>query len=121
MTDKHERLAEIEELIELKSKSTRVVAWYAHSESVRGPWCRWFLIQNGDENHVAPKYDDARFAAMALNMAEPLAKELKLAWKQNEIYKKSLIEISGIDLIGPTWAFRFEANEALKQAEEVKI
>lgn len=41
-----ERLKEIRKALE---KSTKVVAWYPHQKEVRGPYCRWFILQEGDD------------------------------------------------------------------------
>lgn len=70
-------------LRELANASTRVVGWYPHSQydgyhpgraSVRGPFGRWFLVEgaNGEVEGspiypVADLYDDAKFAAAAMN------------------------------------------------------
>lgn len=91
-------------LKELCGKSTQVVGWYAHSQhdgyhpgkaSVRGPFGRWFMVdgatkgQQGYE-YVADLYDDAKFAAVAMNYL-PALLEL-LDEKDKEIKKlKSLL------------------------------
>jgi hypothetical protein len=69
-------------LRELAAKSTRVQGWYAHSQydgyhpgkaSVRGPFGRWLLVEGGENKPgelgqgVADLYDDAKFAAAAMN------------------------------------------------------
>lgn len=69
---------------ELEAKSTQVNAWYPHSQydgyhhgkaSVRGPFGRWLLVEGGDNGMdqreyptpVADLYDDAKYAAEAMN------------------------------------------------------
>lgn len=80
-----ERLDELERLL---SNSTKVVSWYPHSQhdgyhpgsaSVRGPFGRWFLVSGGDNGMngnpptpVADLYDDAKFAAAAMNSLSEL-------------------------------------------------
>jgi hypothetical protein len=82
------------EIREAEAKSTRVVAWYPHSQyegdhigkaSVRGPFGRWFLVKGGDNgmgdpvNHptpVADLFDDAKYAAIAMNSIPLLLSEL---------------------------------------------
>lgn len=64
-----------DQLRELESKSTRVVAWYAHSEEVRGPFHRWFTCSEVNpeyKNQVAWQSDDCQFAAAAMNNLLPL-------------------------------------------------
>lgn len=74
----------------LAEASTRVVGWYPHSQydgyhpgkaSVRGPFGRWLLVEGGDNGMrdpvkyptpVADLYDDAKFAAAAMNNLVPL-------------------------------------------------
>lgn len=77
-------------LRELANKSTRVVGWYPHSQydgyhlgnaSVRGPFGQWFLVQGAEEGtkyseHVADLYDDAKFAAAAMNNLVALLDEI---------------------------------------------
>jgi hypothetical protein len=80
-------------LRELANKSTKVVAWYPHSQyegfsggaTVRGPYHRWFTVKpgssgTGDEiNNPAPvsdPYDDAKFCAAAMNNLVSLLDEL---------------------------------------------
>ncbi len=88
------------ELRELAAKSTRVVGWYAHSQhdgyhpgkaAVRGPFGRWMLIEGGENRPgemgegVADLYDDAKFAAAAMNSLVPLLNEidqLKADWNR---------------------------------------
>ena len=84
------------ELRELAAASTRVVNWYPHSQSdggyhpgkasVRGPFGRWFLVSGGDNGMgdpikypvpVADLYDDAKFAAAAMNNLVPLLDEVE--------------------------------------------
>lgn len=82
-----------EELRKLAEASTRVVGWYAHSQydgyhpgsaSVRGPFGRWLMVEGGDNGMgdpvkyptpVADLYDDAKFAAAAMNSLVPLLDE----------------------------------------------
>lgn len=76
---------EIKALRELAEKATRVNAWYPHGGSdrcgdheatVRGPFNRWLIVTDtsdpGYRKHVADAYDDARFAAAAMNSLVPL-------------------------------------------------
>jgi hypothetical protein len=61
---------EREQLRVLESKSTPVVAWYAHSSEVRGPFCRWFTCSDVSpeyQKHVGYKDEDCAFAAGAMN------------------------------------------------------
>lgn len=73
--------------LELQAKSTRVVGWYGHTygdhrangmKTVRGPFNRWFALQEGQDNDrhgksqgcLAPAENDIEYAAFALcNMA----------------------------------------------------
>ena len=69
-------LEEIQEFKELCKNATQVVAWYAHPGQVRGPFSRWFEITEVApeyEKFVGSRYDDARFAAAAMNLAPKLA------------------------------------------------
>lgn len=77
-------------------KTTKVVAWYAHSNgdnfytdaTVRGPYHRWFRVEQVPIdciNKVAPACDDAKFAATAMNSVEILAKAVLI---QQEALKK---------------------------------
>lgn len=79
----------------LAEASTNVVAWYPHSQydgyhpgqaAVRGPFGRWFLVSGGDNGMndpvkyptpVADLYDDAKFAAAAMNNLIPLLDEIE--------------------------------------------
>lgn len=68
-----------EKLLELKKNSTQVQGWYAHSQEVRGPFCRWFTcskVQPQYEKHVADVSDECAYAAAAMNDAPILAKAL---------------------------------------------
>jgi hypothetical protein len=70
---------EREQLRVLESKSTPVVAWYAHPSEVRGPFCRWFTCSDVNpeyQKHVAYKDEDCAFAAAAMNNLIPLLDEL---------------------------------------------
>ncbi len=77
------------ELRKLAENSTKVVSWYPHSQydryhpgkaSVRGPFGRWFLLDGGECKNGSPElgqgvadlYDDAKFAAAAMNNLVPL-------------------------------------------------
>lgn len=82
-----------EELREIASKSTNVVAWYSrpYEGQVRGPFGRWFSLDGGDNGMgdpikyptpVAPIGDDCDFAAAAMNNLVPLLDELDLAEKK---------------------------------------
>ena len=83
-------------LRELAKSSTKVAGWYAHSQydgyhlgqaSVRGPFGRWFLVSGGDNgmkdpvNHPVPVsdlFDDAKFAAAAMNNLVALLDEIEV-------------------------------------------
>lgn len=72
---------EIAELEKLHAKSTQVVAWYAHLYEVRGPFGRWFTVNEVPEEHkdkVASCFDDVRYAARAMNAVPLLIDEIKL-------------------------------------------
>lgn len=64
-------------LIELKAKSTQVVGWYAHSEEIRGPFCRWFTVSKREDDvekgNLAWWWDDVAFGAAAMNDSPALA------------------------------------------------
>lgn len=70
------------EVIEVADQATRVVAWYKHSEEVRGPYHRWFKITGPKERNIdsrgrlchASQEEDLAYATAALNHAEKLAK-----------------------------------------------
>jgi len=67
----------IENLKQLKSKSTRVVGWYAHYKEVRGPFCRWFTCSEVEPPHdkdVATTMDDCAYAAACMNDVPELVK-----------------------------------------------
>lgn len=91
---------EIKELRELADRSTKVNSWYAHSQyenpegaTVRGPYNRWFVIKEVPEiykKHVADSYDDAKFAAEAMNNLSKLLDTIDRLQKQNEIMKQAL-------------------------------
>lgn len=95
---------EVQKIKEAKDKSTLVVSWYAHSQfdgyhpgqaTVRGPFGRWFRVSGGDNGigdpvncptPVADMFDDAKYAALALNSVprfiqerEELKRRLKIA------------------------------------------
>lgn len=73
-----------QELREIAENSTKVNSWTPHSEydgyhpgkaSVRGPFFRWLIVEQVDERdrkYVADVYDDAKFAAAAMNNLVPL-------------------------------------------------
>ena len=66
---------ERQKLRELANKSTPVNAWYAHNESVRGPFNRWFKCSEVNpeyKKHVSEPEDDCKFAAAAMNNLVPL-------------------------------------------------
>lgn len=80
----------LDKLRTIACASTKAVAWYAHSQydgshpeqaSVRGPFGRWFLVLGGDNGMgdpvkhptpVAGLFDDAKFAAAAMNSLSSL-------------------------------------------------
>lgn len=73
-------LLDIDHLIGLWEKSTKVVAWYPHPGNVRGPFGRWFNITPVDpqyEKHVASASDDAEYAAAAMNAVPYLIQEIE--------------------------------------------
>jgi hypothetical protein len=83
-----EKMKLIEELKELKSKSTVVNGWYPHGAegdenseaTVRGPFCRWLKVsqvQPEYRKHVADMADDAKYAAAAMNSAPKLVAALE--------------------------------------------
>ena len=78
-------------LREIAANSTRVVAWYPHSQydgyhpgkaSIRGPFGRWMLIEGGENepgklgSGVADLTNDAIFGAEAMNNLVPLCDEI---------------------------------------------
>lgn len=68
-----------DQLREIASKSTKVVAWYDDGGTVRGPFNRWFHCTDVPEqyrSHVAWAGDDCTFAAAAMNNLVPLLDEL---------------------------------------------
>lgn len=82
------------EIRDALEKSTKVVGWYPHSQfdgyhlgkaSVRGPFGRWFLVEGGDNGMgdpvkhptpVADLFDDAKYAAIAMNSVPVLLNEI---------------------------------------------
>lgn len=90
LTEKYEK-----EIKEALAKSTKVVGWYPYSQfdgyhlgkaSVRGPFGRWLLVEGGDNgmgdpiNHptpVADLFDDAIYAAIAMNSVPILLNEIE--------------------------------------------
>lgn len=72
----------IKRLKELKAKSTPVVGWYPHTDTVRGPWNRWFQVlnpethrENGGHPHTLPPgSDDVEYCAAAMTHAPELIK-----------------------------------------------
>lgn len=103
MTDK-------KELRKLAEASTEVVSWYPHSQydgyhvgkaSVRGPFGRWFLVSGGDNGMgdtikyptpVADLFDDAKFAAAAMNNLIPLLNEIEQLEVELSFARKLAIE-----------------------------
>lgn len=92
-----------DELRELAAKSTRVVGWYPHSQydgyhpgkaSVRGPYGRWLLVEGGENkpgelgHGVADLYDDAKFAAAAMNNLVHLLDEIDRLKKEVQQLKQ---------------------------------
>lgn len=73
----------IAELKELKEKSTPVVAWYDHGETVRGPFGRWFRIEQPEQEIQHDKvvrahgFNDAAYCAAALNQVPRLITEIE--------------------------------------------
>jgi hypothetical protein len=68
------------EIRETSQKTTDVVAWYAHSSEVRGPFCRWLEITDvlpEYQKHVAFKHDEAKYIAACLNYAPMLIEEIE--------------------------------------------
>ena len=66
----------VENLREKEKKSTPVVGWYDHVDTVRGPWNRWFKVLNPEtERQEGTKYphtlppgsDDVAYCAAAMN------------------------------------------------------
>jgi len=93
----------IKELKILKLNSTRVVAWYDHGDTVRGPWNRWFRVENpernrqGKDNVVPPGSADTAYCAAAMNAVPDLIKEIEklesqlgIAWSWLEHSGKSI-------------------------------
>lgn len=64
----------LEKSRELREASTKVVAWYAHEQEVRGPFGRWFTCSPQEDEcrkgNVAWPQDDCKFTAHAMNTAE---------------------------------------------------
>lgn len=70
----------IEEFKMLHGNSTKVVNWYAHPDTVRGPYHRWFTISDVPSQyaqHVGSKFDDAKFAAASMNIAPLLVEYIE--------------------------------------------
>ena len=66
-------------LRKIAGRSTRVVGWYAHMTTVRGPYCRWFKcseVDDQDKHRVASTTDECEFAAAAMNNFVPLLDEI---------------------------------------------
>lgn len=59
---------------------TQTVGWYPHPREVRGPYNRWFRIQEGDDQdngHLASTLGDAKYCAMAMNSIPSLMYEIE--------------------------------------------
>lgn len=111
-----------EELLKVERKSTRVVAWYAHSKEVRGPWCRWFTcseVAPEYKQHVAYTGNDCIFAANAMNTAPMLAKAVL-------VMHAALSKIAMLDKdtrTGEYWdkltTHTLDAKQALAETEKI--
>lgn len=111
---------QIQALRELKEKSTQVVRWYPHSQydgyhpgkaSVRGPFGRWMLIEGGEHGlgeygtgkaklgeGVADLYDDAKFAAAAMNSLPTLLNMIETKDKTIQDLRGCIGQLSRPDL-----------------------
>ena len=96
-------MIDLKKLRELASKATKVVGWYPHSYSptrpaesyahqVRGPFFRWFLLQEGDDQSslfpgnagsLAPPEDDVNYCAAAMNSVPALLDEIERLQAEN--------------------------------------
>lgn len=88
----------------VEKASTRVVKWYPHSQSdgyhlgkasVRGPFGRWFLVEGGSNGMgdpiksptpVSDLFDDAKFAAAAMNALQKLLAIIRMQNEALEYY-----------------------------------
>lgn len=86
-------MIDTKKLKEIANKSTKVVAWYPHrggdsvceGATVRGPFFRWFQVLPGNDayqDQCADSYDEAKFAAEAMNNLVPLCDEVDLLREQ---------------------------------------
>ena len=87
---------DIKALREAEFMSTDVVAWYPHSHEVRGPFGRWLTVSEVDssnKSHVADTFEDAKFAAAAMNALPHLLDLVEsLKHKVQELEAKLAIE-----------------------------
>lgn len=63
-------IADLEALKLTAQSSTKVNHWYLHGTTIRGPFNRWLNVTEVDpayKANVASAYDDALFAATAMN------------------------------------------------------
>ena len=74
--DERRNVLSNDELRTILNKSTKVVNWYVHSNTVRGPFGRWFTVSERLENwkagDLAYHTDDVAFASAAMNNLEQL-------------------------------------------------
>jgi hypothetical protein len=100
---------EVKALRRVAAKSTRVVAWYAHPEEVRGPFGRWFRCSGGDNGMGDPvKYpvpvshasDDCKFAAAAMNNLVPLLDSIDVLRERAQTAEALLMDIRCVQYLG---------------------
>lgn len=107
-----------EQLRVLESKSTPVVAWYAHTDEVRGPFGRWLTCSNVSpeyQKHVAWKNDECAFAAAAMNNLLSLLDALDNLEAENTKLRKALAHKGSCDC-GPGYEnFRCVACTTLEE------
>ena len=79
---------ELEEISRIERAATKANTWFAHRggdcygnrATVRGPFFRWFEVREVDpqyQKHVAEAYDDAQYAACAMNSVPALLETVR--------------------------------------------
>jgi hypothetical protein len=87
---------EVKALRRVAAKSTRVVAWYAHPEEVRGPFGRWFRCSVP----VSHASDDCKFAAAAMNNLVPLLDSIDVLRERAQTAEALLMDIRCVQYLG---------------------
>jgi hypothetical protein len=115
-----------QELREIAENSTKVNSWTPHSEyngyhpgkaSVRGPFFRWFIVQGGEgyEKNVANLFDDAKFAAAAMNNLVPLLDRVDKLTEALEFAHKHLESMDNYSVVSGS---RHVIEKALAESEK---